>query len=170
MKTFNFSFSFCSSPLIENFDKNTTFPEALTPCLSFVLFPFLQIFSSLLCFLFLIVYGLLIKSPELTLTKILIVKLFLSFIVAASSITRIVIIYVETLYGNREIVIGNYLDLVSVTLLFASDFWRWRKGILSSIWVHISWTTRLCFATCQMIFIDYNIVSCLVFYCQIAQD
>ena len=152
-------FPFCSSLLIDRFDRNTTFPEALTPCLSFILFPLLQICSSLPCFLFLIIYGYLVQSPKLALTRKLRAKLFLSSIVVVSSMVHVLIVYYDKLPENREIIIGNFLDLVSVISLFLAEFWRWRKGILSSIWVHFGWTTRFCFAVCQMVFVDYNTVS-----------
>ena len=155
----SYHFPLCTSPLIEKFDKNTTFPEALTPCLSYILFPLLQICSSFPCFLFIIFYGYLVQSPRLSLTTKLMFKLFLSFIIVVSSTIRIFIIYSDRLHENRELLIGNFLDLASNTSLFLSDFWRWRKGILSSIWVHFAWTTRLVFAVCQMTFTDYNTVS-----------
>ena len=153
-------FPLCASSLIENFDKNTTFVEALTPCLSFILFPLLQFCSSLPCFLFLIIYGYLTEYPKLALTKVLAIKFFLNCTVIISSIIHVFIVYFN-LNENGEIVVGNFLDLSSVVLLLLSDFWRWRKGILSSIWIHFAWTTRLCFSACQMIFIEYNTVSFL---------
>lgn len=155
----SFYFPLCTSPLIDNFDINTTFPEVLTPCLSYILLPLLQICSSLPCFPFIIIYGYLVQSPKLALTTNLKFKFFFSFVAVISSIIRIFVLHSVKLHIDKEIIIGNYLDLISVISLFASDFWRWKKGILSSIWVHFAWTTRLCFATCQMTFVDYNIVS-----------
>ena len=68
------SFPICSSPIFPNISRDISFPEFLTPCLTFVILPIFQIVFSGPCFVLLLYYGSTVKTPRLSFNNILILK------------------------------------------------------------------------------------------------
>ena len=159
-------FPFCSSPIFSEINKNSTFADALTPCLTFVFLPIIQFVFSLLCLLFLLFYGYIVKGPKLVLNKILVSKIFLAFVVFISSVARLFSTFIHgTGYDGTfpEEKFGVFCYSISIFVLFSSEMVRWRNGILSSMWLQICWTLQLCFALTEYIFVSSNNgVSCFI--------
>ena len=154
-----FLLSFCSSPLFPELTKNSTFSDSLTPCLTFVFLPIVQLISSLPCFLFLISYGCIVKSPKLLLNKILISKLLLAFVVFVSAGARLFFTFIHGTEFDKtfpEEKFGVFCYFLSIFVLFFSEIVRYNNGILSSIWLQICWTLQLCFALVEYTFGSNN--------------
>lgn len=152
-------FPLCSSPIFPNISRDLSFPDSLTPCLTFFILPVFQIVFSFPCFLFLLVYGHVVKAPKLLLNKILISKLILAFVIFVSSTTRLII---TLFYENEpdeffpEEKFGIFCYFFSVLFLFLSEIVRWYNGILSSIWLQICWVLQLCCALTEYTFVSSN--------------
>ena len=150
----------CKTPAFNPISKNTTLPEAISPCFAFSLCPLFSSSFSICCYLFLLIYSKVApKRPKLDSQKLLFVRFSLHIISVFLAIIKTSFISKLTdLSGHvlPEYSLSNILTDVFVVFNLLSYFHCWQNGIPSSMFLHLSWFIGLFTLIPMEIFLFYN--------------
>ena len=150
----------CKTPTFYPISKNTTLPEAISPCFAFSLCPLFSSLFSIFCYLFLLIYSRVSsKKPKLNSEKLLFLKFSLHIVSVFLAIIKTSFISKLTDFSGNvlpEYNINNIMTDIFVVFNLLSYFQGWQNGVPNSMFLHLSWFIGI-FAFIPMeIFLIYN--------------